>query len=129
HHPLCVLGAAPRAWGGPEITLPRRKFLHLAAGAAALPTFSRVAKAQAYPTRPIRLVVPFPPAGAYDAVARLWAEKMKQLLGTMVIENIGGGGSSLCAAPVSRAQPHPDTNLIGGTVPHINQALVKTPPL
>jgi len=108
---------------------PRRKFLHLAAGAAALPTFSRVAKAQAYPTRPIRLVVPFPPAGAYDAVARLWVEKMKQLLGTMVIENIGGGGSSLGAAAVARAQPDGYTILMGGTVPHINEALVKTRPL
>ena len=109
--------------------LPRRKFLHLAAGAAALPVLPHVARAQTYPSRPIRLVVPFPPAGAYDAVARLWADKMKPLLGSMVIENIGGGGSSLGAAAVARAQPDGYTILMGGTVPHINEALVKTRPL
>ena len=85
--------------------LPRRKFLHLAAGAAALPAFSRIARAQVYPTRPIRLVVPFPPGGAFDFVGRSWADKMKPLVGTVVIENIGGGGSSLGAAAVARASP------------------------
>ena len=61
--------------------LPRRRFLHLAAGAAALPAVSRIARAQAYPTRPIRLVIPFPPGGAFGAIGRPWAEKMKPLLG------------------------------------------------
>ena len=78
--------------------LPRRTFLHLAGAAAALPVVSRIARAQAYPTRPIRLVVPFPPGGAFDAVGRPWADRMKSLLGTMVVENIGGGGSSLGAS-------------------------------
>jgi tripartite-type tricarboxylate transporter receptor subunit TctC len=85
--------------------LPRRRFLHLAAGAAAVPAVSRIARGQAYPTRPIRLVIPFPPGGAFDAVGRPWAEKMKPLLGTLVIENIGGGGASIGAAAVARAQP------------------------
>ena len=103
--------------------LPRRKFLHLAVGAAALPFAPQVARAQAYPTRPIRLVVPFPPGGAFDAIGRPWADKMKSLLGTVVVENIGGGGSSLGAAAVARARPDGYTILLGGTLPHINEAL------
>ena len=85
--------------------VPRRQFLHLAASASVLPTISRIARAQAYPSRPIRLVIPFPPGGAYDAVGRPWADKMKHLLGTVVVENIGGASGSLGAAAVARAQP------------------------
>ena len=109
--------------------LPRRHFLHLVAGAAALPALSRTARAQAYPTRPIRLVIPFPPGGAYDAVGRPWADKMKPLLGTVVVENIGGGGGSLGAAAVARARPDGYTILLGGTLPHVNEALLKSRPL
>ena len=109
--------------------LPRRRFLHLAAGAAALPAVSRFAWAQAYPSRPVRLVIPFPPGGAFDAVGRPWADKMKALLGTMVIENIGGGGSSLGAAAVARARPDGYTILLGGTQTHLNEALLKSRPL
>ena len=87
------------------MTLPRRQFLHLAAGAVTLAVVSSMARAQAYPSRPIRLVVPFPPGGAFDAVARPLVDKIKPLLGTVVIENIGGGGSSLGAAAVARARP------------------------
>src|SRR5215470_11053351 len=106
--------------------LPRRTFLKAAAGAVALP---HVARAQAYPARPIRLVVPFPPGGAFDFVGRPWAERMKPLLGTVVIENIGGGGSSLGAAAVARAQPDGYTILLGGTQTHVNEALLKAKPL
>ena len=74
--------------------LPRRRFLQLVAGTAALPAVSPNARAQTFPTRPIRLVVPYPPGGVYDATGRPWAEKVKPLLGTIVIENIGGAGSS-----------------------------------
>jgi tripartite-type tricarboxylate transporter receptor subunit TctC len=109
--------------------LPRRRFLHLVAGAAALPAVSRIARAQAYPERPIRLVVPFPPGGAFDAVGRPWADKMKPLLGTVVIENIGGGGASLGAAAVARARPDGYTILLGGTQTHVNEALLKSRPL
>jgi len=105
--------------------LSRRRFLHLAAGAAAVPAVSRLARGQAYPTRPIRLVIPFPPGGAFDAVGRPWAEKMKPLLGTLVIENIGGGGASIGATAVARAQPDGYTILLGGTLPHVNEALLK----
>jgi tripartite-type tricarboxylate transporter receptor subunit TctC len=109
--------------------LPRRKFLQLTAGLAALPTMPRAAWAQAYPTRPIRLVVPFPPGGAFDFVGRPWADRMKPLVGTVVIENIGGGGSSLGAAAVARASPDGYTILLGGTQTHVNEALLKSRPL
>jgi tripartite-type tricarboxylate transporter receptor subunit TctC len=109
--------------------VPRRKFLRLAAGAAALPALSGMARAQAYPTRPVRLVVPFPPGGAFDAVGRPWADKVKPVLGTVVVENIGGGGSSLGAAAVARARPDGYTILLGGTQTHVNEALLKSRPL
>src|SRR3954471_13812365 len=109
--------------------LRRRKFLHLAASAAALPAISRSAVAQNYPTRPIRLVVPFPPGGAFDALGRPWAEKMKPLLGAVFVENIGGSGASLGAAAVARARPDGYTILLGGTLPHVNEALLKSRPL
>ena len=82
-----------------------------------------------YPERPIQLVVPFPPGGGYDAVARPWAEQIKPLLGTIVIENMGGGGSSLGAAAVARARPDGYTILLGGSSTHITEALLKNRPL
>jgi tripartite-type tricarboxylate transporter receptor subunit TctC len=109
--------------------LLRRKFLHLLAGAAVLPASARAARAETYPARPIRLVVPFPPGGAFDTLARPWVEKMKPLLGTMVVENIGGGGSSLGAAAVARARPDGYTILLGGSLPTVNEALLKSRPL
>jgi len=109
--------------------LPRRQFLHLAAGAVALPAVLRLASAQTYPSQPIRLVVPFPPGGGYDLMARLWADKVKSLLGTIIVENMGGGGSSVGAAAVARARPDGYTLLVGGTIPHVNEALLKNRPL
>src|SRR6195256_4166526 len=107
----------------------RRRFLHLAAGSGVLEILPRIARAQAYPAKPIRLVVPFPPGGAFDFVGRPWADKMKSLVGTVVIENIGGGGSSLGAAAVARARPDGYTILLGGTQTHVNEALLKSRPL
>src|SRR5215207_1653512 len=109
--------------------LPRRRFLRLAAGAAALPILPRIVLAQAYPTRPIKLVVPFPPGGAFDAVGRPWADRMKPLVGTVVVENIGGGGSSIGASAVARARPDGYTILLGGTQTHVNETLLKSKPL
>jgi tripartite-type tricarboxylate transporter receptor subunit TctC len=88
-----------------------------------------MAHAQAYPTRAIRFVIPFPPGGAFDAVGRPLAEKLKSLLGLVVVENIGGGGASIGAAAVARAKPDGYTLLVGGTLPHVNEALLKAKPL
>src|SRR5215470_7517026 len=107
----------------------RRGFLYLAAGTAVQPIVPGIASAQAYPTRTIRLVVPFPPGGAFDFVGRPWADKMKPLVGAVVIENIGGGGSSLGAAAVARAKPDGYSILLGGTQTHVNEALLKGRPL
>ena len=110
----------------------RRRDL-LALGVAALSLHSllpRPARAQAkYPDRPIRLVIPFPPGGGYDAVGRPWAEKMKSVLGTVVVENQGGGGSSLGAATVARARADGYTILLGGSSTHVTEALLKNRPL
>ena len=71
--------------------LPRRKFLHLAAGAVALPTVSRLARAQAYPARPVTMIVPFAPGGATDVVGRIVGEYLSRTLGQQfVIENTRG---------------------------------------
>lgn len=76
--------------------LPRRQFLHLAASAAALPAASRTARAQTYPTRPITMIVPFPPGGANDMLGRIIAERMRGILKqSIVIENIGGAAGSI----------------------------------
>ncbi len=107
----------------------RRRVLQFFTGAVVLPAISGVAWAEAYPTRPIRLVIPFPPGGAFDAVGRPWAEKIKPLLGTVVVENVGGGGGSLGAAAVARARPDGYTLLLGGTITHVNEALLKSRPL
>src|SRR5258705_12034824 len=102
---------------------PRRRFLYLAAGAAALAADSRIARAQTYPARLIRLVIPFPPGGAFDAVGRPLADRMKPLLGTVVVENIGGAGGSLGVAAVARSRPDGYTLGLCGPVTHFNEVL------
>ena len=86
--------------------LPRRKFLHLAGGAAALPAVARIASAQAYPTRPVRLIVPFGPAGATDITARLIGHWLSERLGQQfIIENRPGAGGNIATEAVVRAPP------------------------
>ena len=84
----------------------RRRVLHLAAGAAVLPVVSRVAGAQAYPSRPVRIVVPFPAAGLSDIVTRLVGQWLSERLGTpFIIENRPGAGSNLGTEVVVNAPP------------------------
>ena len=100
--------------------LPRRNFLHLAAGAAALPVVSRVARAQTYPTRPITMIVPFPPGGSTDVTARVLAERMRPLLGQpVIIENVGGAGGSIGVGRLARAAPEGYTIDLGQWDTHV----------
>src|SRR5262245_61972732 len=83
---------------------PRRNFLHLAAGAATLPALSRIARAQAYPSRPVRVIVPATAGGGYDIVARLMGQWLSERLGQQfVIDNRPGGGTNIGTEAVVRA--------------------------
>jgi tripartite-type tricarboxylate transporter receptor subunit TctC len=87
--------------------LPRRRFLHLAAGAAVLPTVSRFAWAQAYPSRPVRLLVGFAAGGVADIIARLMAQRLSERLGQQfVVENRAGAGSNIAAEALVRSLPN-----------------------
>src|SRR5262245_26141568 len=104
--------------------LPRRKFLHLAAGAAALPGVSRLAWAQAYPSRPVRIIVPFTPAGSTDIVARLMGQWLSERLGQQfVIENRPGGGGNIGTEAVVRSPADGYTLLMVGGWNAINATL------
>ena len=96
------------------VKLPRRRFLHLAAGAAALPAVSRFAWAQAYPSRPITMIVPFPPGGLADVIGRIVAEGMRASLGqSIIIENVGGANGSIGTGRVARTAPDGYTLVLG----------------
>jgi tripartite-type tricarboxylate transporter receptor subunit TctC len=104
--------------------LPRRKFLRLAAGAAALPAVSHFAWAQTYPTRPVRLVVGFPPGGGTDIVARLIGQWLSERLGQqLVIENRPGAGSNIATEGVVRAAADGYTLLLVSAAHAINATL------
>src|SRR5438477_8782276 len=105
---------------GHTMKLPRRKFLHLAAGAAALPAVSGIATAQAWPARAVRLLVGFPPGGGADAAARIVANRLSEIWGQqVVIENKGGAGGNIAIDTAAHASPDGYTMALAVVAPAI----------
>ena len=102
--------------------LPRRNFLRLAAGAAALPALSRIARAQTYPVRPITMIVPFAAGGPNDGIARIMAERMRVVL----IENVDGAAGSIGTGRAARAAPDGYTISIGYWGTHVATRHLRT---
>jgi tripartite-type tricarboxylate transporter receptor subunit TctC len=104
--------------------LPRRRFLRLAVGAAALPAISRIARAQAYPARPVRMIVPFAPGGTTDLFARLAAQKLSEALGKQFyVENVPGGSGNIGTGQAARAAADGYTVLVAFTSHVVNPTL------
>jgi tripartite-type tricarboxylate transporter receptor subunit TctC len=107
----------------------RRQFLHLAAGAAALSAVSRFARAQTYPSRPVRVIVPYAPGGPTDILARLIAQKLSEHFGKQFyVENIGGAGGNVGMGQGAKAAPDGYTMLVAGTPMVINPTLYERVP-
>ena len=105
----------------------RRQFLHLAAGAAALPFVSRIARAQAYPSRPVRILVGFPAGGTTDIAARQLAQRLSERLGQpFIVDNRPGAGSNIAAEAVVRSPPDGYTLFMATPANAINTALMKS---
>ena len=108
---------------------PRRQFLHLAAGAAALPAMSRTARGQTYPSRPITMIVPYPAGGPTDTIARLLGERMRASLGQpVIIENVAGAGGTIGVGRVARAAGDGYTLGIGHWGSHVVNGAIYTLP-
>ena len=106
--------------------LLRRKFLHLVAGVATLPAVSRVAGAQAYPKRPVRILVGFPPGGATSIAARLIGQGLSERLGQpFIVENRPGAATNIATEAVVRAAPDGYTLLLVGLPNASNATLIK----
>jgi tripartite-type tricarboxylate transporter receptor subunit TctC len=106
--------------------LPRRQFLHLAAGAAALSAVSRIARAQAYPSRPVRIIVGFPAGGNADTIARVMGQWLSERLGQpFVVENRTGAATNIAAEAVVRSPPDGYTLLFVTSANAVNTTLYK----
>ena len=104
--------------------IPRRRFLHLAAGAAALPSVSRIASALDYPVRPVHIIVGFPPASGPDIVARLVGQQLSQRLGQQfIVEDRPGAGGSIATQTVVNASADGYTLLMATTANAVNATL------
>jgi tripartite-type tricarboxylate transporter receptor subunit TctC len=110
------------------MNLPRRGFLQLASSAVALPALSRLASAQAYPSRPIRLIVPLPSGGAADIIARQMGRWMERLGQPVVVENKPGAGTNIGVQAVTSAPPDGYTLLLAGTASAISATLYEKLP-
>ncbi|MGA7487949.1 MAG: tripartite tricarboxylate transporter substrate-binding protein, partial [Xanthobacteraceae bacterium] len=109
--------------------LPRRAVLQMAAGAAALPLVARRAGAQAYPARPVRIILGYPAGGSTDLVARIICARLQERLGqSFVIENKPGAGTNLAAQAVVSSPPDGYTLLFVATTNAINATFHKTLP-
>jgi tripartite-type tricarboxylate transporter receptor subunit TctC len=98
----------------------RRQFLHLAAGAAALPVLSRVARAQAYPARTVTIIVPIAAGGTTDVTARIIGQSMSRVLGQQfIVENVAGAGGTIGSTRAMRARPDGYTIMMGHTGTHV----------
>jgi len=107
------------------MNLPRRAFLHLAAGAAALLAVSRIATAETYPSYPITVIVPVPPGGVADPIARILADHLTVTLGQpVVVENVTGAGGSIGVGRAARAAPDGYTVSIGNWLSHVGASAV-----
>jgi tripartite-type tricarboxylate transporter receptor subunit TctC len=99
---------------------PRRQFLHLAAGATTLPAVSRIARAQAYPSQPITIVVPYAAGGSTDVIARVLGQQMRGQLGQPVlVENVVGAGGSIALGRVAHAPRDGYTVVLGNWGTHV----------
>jgi len=110
------------------MTIPRRRFLGLTA-AAGLQAIAGAARADTYPARPIRLVLPFPPGGVFDIVGRPWADKVKNSLGMVFVDNQPGAGGSLAAQLVAHAAPDGYTIFLGSSSIHLAEMILREHPL
>jgi tripartite-type tricarboxylate transporter receptor subunit TctC len=108
------------------MSLPRRRFLHLVSGAVVLPAMSRIATAQTYPTRPVRIIVGFAAGGSADIVARLMGQWLSERLGRQfVVENRIGAGTNFATEAVAHAAPDGYTLLLVNPANAINATLYK----